>query len=58
MTKMMVPTNPIIVLAMVSLAVLLTLDWFIGGLAYTRSRMPLAVAKSPNLETDPIRQAA
>ena len=55
---MMVPTNPIIVLAMVSLAVLLTLDWFIGGLAYTRSRMPLAVAKSPNLETDPIRQAA
>jgi hypothetical protein len=58
MTQMMVPTNPIIVLAMVTLAVLVTLDWFIGGLAYTRGRMPLAVAKSPSVEADSIRLAA
>jgi hypothetical protein len=58
MTKMMVPSIPIIALAVLSLAALLTLDWFIGGLAYTRGRTPLPVVESPSVETDPIRQAA
>jgi hypothetical protein len=58
MTKMLVPTNPIIVLAMLKMAVLLTLDWLIGGLAYTRRRRPVALAESPSDQAEPIRQAA
>jgi hypothetical protein len=58
MTKMMVPTNPIIVLAMLRMAVLLTLDWFIGSLAYPRRGTPVAVAESPSDQAEPTGEAA
>lgn len=55
---MMLPTIPIIVFAVLTLAMLLTLDWFIGGLVYACRPRPLALTESPSELTDTIRQAA
>jgi hypothetical protein len=53
------PSTPVVLAAIAALAILLSLNWFIGGIAYSRKPTRLSIADSPGSgQTSTVREAA
>jgi hypothetical protein len=56
---MLMPSTPVVLAAFAALAILLSLNWFIGGMAYDRKPARLCAEDSPGSgETGTIKKAA
>jgi hypothetical protein len=56
---MLMPSTPVVLAVFAALAILLSLNWFIGGMAYNRKPARLCAGDSPGSgEISPVKKAA